>query len=156
MKTRPCNRIAAAILTVILALPLASLCAGDTGQHQRELIVSFEEMFTGDTTIDGDSTLTGFFTGAGTRHEDFTATQVGKLVYVTGTVTITTDDGTLTSTFTGTTPVDKNPTFIEGPEMLTGGTGIYANAQGNGTFQATVDFETGQIVGTAKFLVRAP
>ena len=139
---------------VTLALPSSSTLAENNREDSKELIVSFDENFTSASTIDGTTTLGGAFSDKGSRHEDFTTSQHGNEVTVTGTVTITTAKGTLISKFTGEIPVGSNPTYIEGVEFLTGGTGAYAKAKGSGTFEATIDFDTGNIVGIAEFSVR--
>src|SRR4029077_11217393 len=114
------------------------------------LLISFDENFTGSSTIDGTTTLAGLFSDKGPRHQDFTTTQNGNQVIVTGTINITGSLGTLTTQFTGAIPVGNNPTSIEGTEIITGGTGAYAHASGRGTFEATIDFSTGNIVGVAE------
>jgi hypothetical protein len=43
-----------------------------------------------------------------------------------------------------------NIAYIEGIESITGGTGAYAGAATKGTFEATIDFDTGNIVGVAE------
>lgn len=121
----------------------------------RELLISFDENFTSSTTIDGTTTLAGAFSDKGPRHQDLTTQQHGDQVIVTGTVVITGSKGTLTTKFTGAIPANgSNPNFIEGIEFIASGTGIYAGARGKGTFEATIDFQTGNIVGVAELEVK--
>jgi len=121
------------------------------------LLISFDENFTGETTIDGTTTLAGAFSDNGARHQDFTTTVHGNEVIVTGTVNITGSLGTLNTQFTGAIPNNgSNPNLIEGVESITSGTGIYAGARGHGTFEATVDFATLNIVGVAELKVQMP
>lgn len=149
--SRSARRIlAASALIVCLAFTLASARA-DAGF----LLISFDEAFTGDTTIDGTTTLSGAFSDKGARHQDNTILSVssdGTQVLVTGTVTISGGKGILTTQYTGTIQFDAtNIAYIRGTEFITGGTGIYKGAQGNGTFEATLDFDTGNIRGVAEF-----
>jgi len=72
---------------------------------------------------------------------------------VSGTSTITTANGTITTKWKGTIYFD-NATFnstllayIEGDESITGGTGAYAGATGHGTFEATLDYSNGNVLG---------
>ena len=37
--------------------------------------------------------------------------------------------------------------YIEGTESVTGGTGPYAGATGHGTFEATLDYTNGDVLG---------
>ena len=126
----------------------------NNSNQERFLLISFDENFTGNTTIDGTTTLAGAFSDKGPRHQDFTTTQHGNVVTVTGTVHITGSLGTLDTQFRGDIPAGPNITRIEGIEHITGGTGVYAGVRGNGTFEATIDFTTGNIVGVAELNVR--
>ena len=138
---------ATAAVIVCFALTAVSVRAEDSEQP---LLISFDENFTSNSTIDGTTTLAGAFSDKGSRHEDFTVTpENANEVIVTGTVHITTTQGTLTTKFTGEIPTANNPTLIKGTEYISGGTGIYAGARGKGTFEATIDFNTGNIVGVA-------
>lgn len=142
---------ASAAVIVCFAFTAVSARAEDS---ERPLLISFDENFTSNSTIDGTTTLAGAFSDKGSRHEDFTVTpENAKEVIVTGTVHITTSKGTLTTKFTGEIPTANNPTLIEGTEYISGGTGIYAGASGKGTFEATIDFKTGNIVGVAELAV---
>ena len=143
--------VAALFVSVGLASSTASAPADARNTRESELVVSFDEAFTGDSTIDGETTLAGAYNDKGSRHYDFTIRQSGNIAQVSGTITITTSHGTLISEFAGQLSATNNPTFIEGVETLTGGTGIYAHAVGRGVFKASVDFETGKIVGIAQF-----
>jgi hypothetical protein len=156
------TRLLAALTVACLAFGLSGAQAGDAkssetdnDNHERFLLISFDENFTSNTTIDGSTTLAGAFSDLGTRHEDFTTTQHGNEVIVTGTVNITGSQGTLNTQFVGRIPANgSNPNLIEGVESITSGTGIYAGARGRGTFEATIDFNTGNIVGVAELMVR--
>ena len=57
----------------------------------------------------------------------------------------------MTTQWRGAIPTTaSNPTqlaYIEGTESITGGTGTYAGARGHGTFEATVDYATRNVVG---------
>jgi hypothetical protein len=147
-----CITVAAAAVIVCFAFTAVSARADDS---DHKLLISFDENFTSNSTIDGTTTLAGAFSDKGSRHEDFTVTpENANEVIVTGTVHITTSKGTLTTKFTGEIPTANNPTLIEGTEYISGGTGIYAGASGKGTFEATIDFNTGNIVGVAELEVR--
>jgi hypothetical protein len=130
---------------------------GSSPNTDKFLLISFDENFTSETTIDGTTTLAGAFSDAGARHQDFTTTVHGNEVIVTGTINITGSLGTLNTQFTGAIPNNgSNPNLIEGVESITSGTGIYAGARGKGTFEATVDFVTFNIVGVAELKVQMP
>ena|SRR6202011_1688174 len=146
--------IMAALFVLVALTTTSTLAGGGKSEDSKELIVSFDENFTSNSTIDGTTTLAGAFSDKGARHEDFTTSQNGNEVTVTGTVTITTSKGTLISKFTGVIPAGPTITYIEGVEYISGGTGAYAKAKGNGTFEATIDFDTGNIVGVAEFSVK--
>ena len=120
------------------------------------LLISFNENFTSNSTIDGTTALAGAFSDTGTRHYNFTTQQVGNQVVVTGTIVITASQGTINATFTGTIPANgSSPNYIEGTETLTSGTGAYAGlSNAHGTFEATIDFNTGNIVGVGEFQVK--
>ena len=155
------TRLLAVLTITCLSLGFTGAQAGDdrhpdndNGNHERFLLISFDENFTGNTTIDGTTTLAGAFSDKGPRHQDFTTIQHGNVVTVTGTVHITGSLGTLDTQFRGDIPAGPNITRIEGIEHITGGTGVYAGARGNGTFEATIDFTTGNIVGVAELNVR--
>ena len=66
----------------------------------------------------------------------------------------------MTTRFTGTIYFDlatfdtTNLAYIEGTESITGGTGAYAHAKGNGTFEATIDYVTGAGIGVFEAKVR--
>ena len=145
------TRLLAVLTITSLSLGFASAQAAD-----HSLLMSFNEAFTGNNTLDGDITLTGAFSERGTRHEDFTVTgqnHDGSQVYLRGTSLITTAGGTIMTEFNGTIYFD-NATFndtqlayIEGRESITGGTGIYIGATGHGTFEATIDFDSGNTLG---------
>jgi hypothetical protein len=130
----------------------------------RDLLMSFNETLDSQSTLDGDITLTGAASERGTRHEDFTVVSVnedGSQVVITGTSTITTASGTMTTKFTGTIYFDLATfdstllAYIEGSETVTGGTGAYAGAAGRGTFGATLDYTNGNVLGcfAAKVLI---
>jgi hypothetical protein len=152
--SRIARHIIAATAAVIVCFAFTAVSArAEDSDHK--LLISFDENFTSNSTIDGTTTLAGAFSDKGSRHEDFTVTpENANEVIVTGTVHITTSKGTLTTKFTGEIPTANNPTLIEGTEYISGGTGIYAGASGKGTFEATIDFNTGNIVGVAELEVR--
>jgi hypothetical protein len=152
--------IAVASVLVCFSLGAGAAQAGDDRHDDNDkdgkfLLISFDENFTGNSTIDGTTTLAGAFSDKGTRHQDFTTTQNGNEVTVTGTIHIVGSKGNLATQFTGVIPVGSNPTYIEGTEYITGGTGVYAGARGKGTFEATIDFATGNIVGVAELKVQS-
>ena len=134
---------------------LAFTVASARADADKFLLISFDEFFTGDTTIDGTTTVSGAFSDKGARHQDNTILSVstdGTQVVVTGTVTINGSKGILTTQYTGTIQFDAtNIAYIRGTEVITGGTGLYAGAKGSGTFEATLDFDTGNIRGVAEF-----
>lgn len=149
------------LIAVCFLLGIIGAQAGD-GQRSdsvapdrgKFLLISFDENFTGDTTIDGTTTISGAFSDMGSRHEDFTTAQQGDQVIVTGTVTITGGQGTLITQFVGAIPANgSSPNYVQGVESIVSGTGIYAGLRGNGTFEATLDFDTGNIVGVVELKV---
>jgi hypothetical protein len=139
-------------------LTITCFALGFTGAQASDdsLLMSFNETLTSNSTLDGNITLTGAFSERGTRHEDFAVIHVnhdGSQVVVAGTSTITTASGTMTTQWRGTIYFD-NATFestllayIEGTESVTGGTGAYAGATGHGTFEATLDYTNGNVLG---------
>jgi hypothetical protein len=158
--------IAVASVLVCFSLGAGAARAGDDRHDDNDkdgkfLLISFDENFTAcPGCIDGTTTLAGAFSDKGPRHQDNTvvsASSDGKQVVVTGTVRISGSKGMLTTQYTGTIQFDgtTNIAYIEGTEYITGGTGAYAKAKGNGTFEATIDFDTGNIVGVAELNVKA-
>ena len=155
------TRLIAVLTVTCFSLALSGAQAGDgaraenvTPDRGKFLLISFDENFTGDTTIDGTSTISGAFSDLGSRHEDFTTAQQGDEVIVTGTVTITGGQGTLITQFVGAIPANgDSPNYISGVESVVSGTGIYAGLHGKGTFEATLDFDTGNIVGVVELKV---
>ena len=145
------TRLLAFLTITCFALGLAGAQADD-----HSLLMSFNETLTSNSTLDGNITLTGAFSERGTRHEDFAVIHVnhdGSQVVVAGTSTITTASGTMTMQWRGTIYFD-NATFdstllayIEGTESVTGGTGPYVGATGHGTFEATLDYTNGNVLG---------
>jgi len=143
-------------LLAVLAITFLSLGLAGAQADDHSLLMSFNETLTSDSTLDGNITLTGAFSERGTRHEDFAVIHVnhdGSQVVVAGTSTITTASGTMTTQWRGTIYFD-NATFdstllayIEGTESVTGGTGPYAGATGHGTFEATLDYSNGAVLG---------
>jgi len=143
-------------LLAVLAITFLSLGLAGAQADDHSLLMSFNETLTSDSTLDGNITLTGAFSERGTRHEDFAVIHVnhdGSQVVVAGTSTITTASGTMTTQWRGTIYFD-NATFdstllayIEGTESVTGGTGPYAGATGHGTFEATLDYTNGAVLG---------
>lgn len=160
MKNIKCNpRLIATMLILLVAVSVNSVFAGSKkhAPPQRDLLMSFNEYLTSNSTLDGDITLTGAFQERGTRHEDFSVISVnsdGSQVVVGGTSTITTPSGTITTQFTGTIYFD-NATFnstllayVEGVESIIGGTGAYAGASSDGgSFEATLDYNNGNVLG---------
>jgi hypothetical protein len=145
------TRLLAFLTITCFALGLAGAQADD-----HSLLMSFSETLTSNSTLDGNITLTGAFSERGTRHEDFAVIHVnndGSQVVVAGTSTITSASGTMTTQWRGTIYFD-NATFdstllayIEGTESVTGGTGAYAGATGHGSFEATLDYTNGNVLG---------
>jgi hypothetical protein len=152
-------RIAAAlIMLTCLTVSAVSVFAGPKNNAGKDLIISFNEYFTGPSTIDGTSVIAGAFSDKGSRHQDNTIVSQsadGSQVVVTGTVTINGTNGVFTSQYTGTIYLNAtNIAYIEGTESITGGTGAYTGAAGKGTFEATIDFDTGNIVGVAELKLK--
>jgi hypothetical protein len=166
------TRLLAVLTITCLSLGFTGAQAGDdrhpdndNGNNQeKSLLMSFNETFTSNTTLDGSVTLTGAISVRGTRHEDFHVVHVnhdGSQVVVSGTSTITAVGGTITTQFVGTIYFD-NATFpvtqlayVEGVESVTGGTGAYAGVTGRpGTFEATIDYTTGNGIGIFEAKVR--
>jgi hypothetical protein len=156
------TRLFAALTIACFSLGVTAAHAGNDNpgdDNSRFLLISFDEAFTGQTTIDGTTTLAGAFSDKGPRHQDNTVLSVssdGKQVVVTGTVRISGSKGMLTTQYTGTIQFDgtTNIAYIEGTEFITGGTLVYAGAKGNGTFEATIDFDTGNIRGVAELKLK--
>ncbi len=117
--------------------------------NERRILISWNLDFTGNTTADGTSTIAGAFSDEGARHEDFTVTVNSSQTEatVTGTIVVHGANGDLREQFTGRIPLGQNPTFIEGVGMFTGGTGAYAGVTGRATFEGTINFATGKLVG---------
>jgi hypothetical protein len=143
-------------MSAILLFLVGFLAASAFADSPKFLMISFDENFTSNSTIDGTTALAGAFSDKGTRHYNFTTQQVGNEVVVKGTILITASQGTISATFTGTIPANgSNPNYIEGTETLTSGTGAYASlSNAHGTFDATIDFSTGNIVGVGEFQVK--
>ncbi len=116
----------------------------------QRILISWNLDFTSNTTADGTSTLAGAISDTGSRHEEFTVNVQGDRAIVTGTITIHATHGDLTEQFVGTIPVGPNPTQIEGTGIFTGGTGAYAGVTGRATFEGTVNFATGKLVGVTE------
>ena len=165
------TRLLAALTVTCFALGFAGAQTADaqrpaTDNHTKTLLMSFNESFTSNTTLDGDVTLTGAIGVRGTRHEDFAVLHVngdGSEVIVGGTSTITASGGTIITQFVGTIYFDLatfNKTqlaYIKGVESVTGGTGAYAGVMGHsGTFTATIDYNTGAGIGVFEAKVRLP
>lgn len=153
-------RIAAVFITfTCLTFFAVSAFAGGKGNSaNKDLLISFNEYFTGPNTIDGSSVIAGAFSDQGSRHQDNTIVSQsadGSQVVVTGTVAINGANGVFTSKYTGTIYLNNtNIAYIEGTESITGGTGAYAGASGKGTFEATIDFDSGNIVGVAELKLK--
>ena len=162
MKNLKCNpRAITATLVLLAALSVTSVFAGGksstAANAAKDLLMSFNETLDSNSTLDGNVTLTGAISDRGTRHEDFSvvsANSDGSQVVVSGTSTVTTPNGTITTQWTGTIYFD-NATFnstllayIEGVESVTGGTGLYSGVSGKpGTFEATLDYSNGNVLG---------
>ena len=152
------SRIAATFLVFVCCASSSVMAADPPPGSAKNLLMSFNEYLsqTG-PALDGNVTLTGAISERGTRHEDFSVVSANKdnsQVVVSGTSLITTASGTISTKFTGTIYFD-NATFnstalayIEGTESVTGGTGAYANVSGKpGTFEATLDYANGNVLG---------
>jgi hypothetical protein len=146
-----------AVALLVLAWCASFTVAAATSPAAQDLLMSFNETLDSQTTLDGNVTLTGAISERGTRHEDFSVVSVnkdGSQVVVAGTSLITTASGTISTKWTGTIYFD-NATFnstllayIEGTESVTGGTGAYAGVTGKpGTFEATLDYSNGNVLG---------
>ncbi|MDQ6859917.1 MAG: hypothetical protein M3032_01995 [Verrucomicrobiota bacterium] len=120
--------------------------------NEKSILISWVLDFTGQTTADGTSTVAGAFSDEASRHEDFTVkvNSSGTEATVTGTILIHGTKGDLTEQFVGKIPLGPNPTLIEGNGIFTGGTGAYAGVSGHATFEGTVDFATGHLVGVTE------
>jgi hypothetical protein len=142
---------------LVLACCASFTVTAATPPAAKDLLMSFNETLDSSSTLDGSVTLTGAISERGTRHEDFHVVSVnkdGSEVAVTGTSLISTASGTISTKFTGTIYFN-NATFdstllayIEGTESITGGTGAYAGVVGKpGTFEATLDYTNGNVLG---------
>jgi hypothetical protein len=156
---------AAGLLLTCLIFSAAPILAGENNENSKFLLVSFEENlgpFDGTNgSLDGKATFAGAFNDRCTRHEDFhvvSANKDGTQVVITGTSTFFGMNGTLTTSFTGTIHFSADPyiSYVEGVESITGGTGIYKDARGKGTFEATQDFagQPYQVVGVFEVNVK--
>ena len=144
-------------MSAILLLLVASLATSAFADSPKFLMISFDENFTSDSTIDGTTALAGAFSDKGTRHYNFTTQQIGNQVVVTGTILITASQGTISAKFTGTIPANgSNPNYIEGHrDAYKRHRSTYAGlSNAHGTFEATIDFSTGNIVGVGDFQVK--
>jgi hypothetical protein len=167
------TRLLAVLTITCFALGFAGVQTGaaqrpDTGgsNHEKSLLMSFNENFTSNSTLDGDVTLTGAIGIRGTRHEDFAVLHVnhdGSEVVVGGTSTITAGGGTITTQFVGTIYFDlatfdaTQLAYVKGVESVTGGTGAYAGVTSHeGAFTATIDYDTGGVIGMFEAKVRMP
>jgi len=149
------SRIAAAFL--VLACCTSFTVTAATPPAAKDLLMSFNEYLDSSSTLDGNVTLTGAISERGTRHEDFSVVSANSdfsQVVVSGTSTITTASGTITTKWTGTIYRDNATigstllAYIEGTESVTGGTGAYAGVTGKpGTFEATLDYSNGNVLG---------
>ena len=113
------------------------------------LVMSFNETVITSTTLVGPVTLTGAVSARGTREQVFVVTghnSDSSVVYLTGTSTIITTGGTMTSSLIGAIHLDPATfqttqlAYLEGLEYITVGTGVYAGARGIGAFEATLDY----------------
>jgi hypothetical protein len=160
MKNITSQFITRARLFAVLAITCFSLALAATPAWADDgtIVVSFNEEFTGATTIDGTFVIGGQFSDKGTRHEDFTVTVIGDQATVAGTLTCTGAHGTFTEQFLGT--IDSvshdHGNYMTGIGVFTGGTGIYSSISGNATFTLTIDFSTGSIVGVTTGKMRKP
>ena len=120
------------------------------------LVMSFNETLITSTTLAGPVTLTGAVSARGTRAQVFVVTgqnSDGSQVYITGTSTIVTTGGTMTTSLIGVIHYDLAtfPTtqlaYLEGLEFITVGTGVYAGATGIGAFEGTLDFVSHKALG---------
>jgi hypothetical protein len=152
------KNLTSSIATAFLVIACSCISvAAATPPAAKDILMSFNETLDSPSTLDGNVTLTGAISERGTRHEDFSvvsANNDGSQVVVSGTSTITTASGTITTKWTGTIYFD-NATFgstllayIEGTESVIGGTGAYAGITGKpGTFEATLDYTNGNVLG---------
>ena len=166
-KTYTSNIAAVGVLLTCLIFSGSTILAADIKpENAKFLLMSFEENlgpFDGiNGSLDGKITLAGAFNDRGTRHEDFHVVSVssdGSQVVVSGTSTITTSSGTITTKFTGTIVFSADPliSYVDGVETITGGTGAYLGAAGKGTFEATQDFAGTlyQVVGVFEAQVKS-
>jgi hypothetical protein len=123
------------------------------------LVMSFNETLITSTALVGSVTLTGAVSAHGTRDQVFVVTgqnSDGSQVYITGTSTIVTTGGTMTTSFIGAIHFDLAtfPTtqlaYLEGLEFITLGTGVYAGATGIGAFEGTLDYTSRKALGVFK------
>ena len=92
------SRIAAAFL--VLACCASFTVTAATPPAAKDLLMSFNEYLDSSSTLDGNVTLTGAISERGTRHEDFSVVSANSdfsQVVVSGTSTITTASGTITT-----------------------------------------------------------
>jgi len=149
------TRLLAVLTVTCFALGFTGAQAGDANSNDdRAILISWNLMFTSNTTAAGTSTIAGAFADEGTRDEKFTVNVQGDHAIVTGTIVIHATQGDLTEQFVGTIPLGPNPTQIEGSGMFTGGTGAYAGVTGRATFEGTINFATGKLVGVTEGKVR--
>jgi hypothetical protein len=151
------TRLLAVLTVTCFALGFTGAQAGDDmdkDSHERSILISWNLMFTSSTTALGTSTIAGAFADEGTRQENFTVNVQGDRAIVTGTIVIHATQGDLTENFVGTIPLGPNPTLIEGTGVFTGGTGAYVGVTGRATFEGTINFATGKLVGVTEGKVR--
>ncbi len=159
ISSRRITAVAAIMLGALAVIPV-SLRADERPNRDSKSyqVVSFDERITSfdgmNGTLAGDVVLAGKFNDKGTRQEQFkviSASNDGSTAVIEGTGTITTAHGMINLRFTGTIHfVSKGFYYVEGPEIITGGTGAFATARGKGSFVATQDNTNGapRVVGT--------
>ncbi|HWY41356.1 MAG TPA: hypothetical protein VNX27_11235 [Chthoniobacterales bacterium] len=69
-------------ISAVLVLAVAFSTVSAFASSPKFLLISFDENFTSDSTIDGTTALAGAFSDTGTRHYNFTTQQVGDQVIV--------------------------------------------------------------------------
>ncbi len=158
------NSYTRALLTIVGfagLIAISNMAAADERNsdrpNEKSILISWVMDFTSNTTADGTSTIAGAFSDETSRHEDFTVSVNSSRTEatVTGTILLHGTKGDLTEQFTGRIPLGPTPTLIEGNGIFTGGTGAYAGVTGRATFEGTIDFATGHLVGITEGKIAA-
>ena len=148
--------IALAAVAAAALAPLASSTpiASDSDPH---VVIGFHESFTGPSTLAGTWIMAGAVSDSGTRTEQLSIgpSQNGRDAAFTVVVDYQGSLGTFRLVGRGVLgPLGDRREAAEGTWEVAGGTGDYAGATGEGSFAATGDFATNDVIGTGEGVLR--